>query len=302
MLTYLQAILLGFLQGVTELFPISSLGHSVLVPSLVGWQVDQTDPFFVSFLVLTHLATALVLLGFFWRDWLQMAIGVLRSLFVRPLLAETRANPYARLGWLLIVGTIPAGLIGLLFQKKFEALFAAPQAAALFLIGNGLLLYFAEWLALRNRKREVARSMAANAPGVSEIAGSVDERIALLSWWRALGVGTMQCLALFPGFSRTGAAMTGGLAAGLSHEDAARFSFLLATPIILAAAVLKVPHLVLVGGQGMNIALAGAAAAAIAAYLSVRYLSRYFKTRTMRPFAAYCLAAGLVALLALSVF
>lgn len=288
MLTYLQALVLGLLQGVTELFPVSSLGHSVLIPSLLDWRIDQSDPYFVSFLVLTHLATALVLLGFFARDWVKIVVAIVKSIVHRSL-----AEPYARLGWLLVIGTVPAGLIGLVFQKKLEALFDAPQAVALFLIGNAVVLYVAEWLVQWRTRASEGRIAPSDA---------IDERVAKLSWRSALGVGVMQCLALLPGFSRTGATMTGGLIAGLTHEDAARFSFLLATPIILAAAVLKVPHLALVGGQGIGVALAGAAAAGVAAYLSVRYLSQYFKTKTMRPFAAYCLAAGLVSLLVLSIW
>jgi undecaprenyl-diphosphatase len=304
MLTYLQSIFLGLVQGITELFPISSLGHSVLIPALLNWKIDQGDPYFVSFLVLTHLATALVLLGFFWRDWVKVITGIVRSLVTRSLV-----DPYARLGWLLIVGTIPAGLLGLLFQHKLEALFAAPQAAAVFLIGNAFVLYFAEGLVLRNRVKEVARSMVidtsddmADSLPIPVQTPNTDERLSTLSWGKAVGIGVMQCLALLPGFSRTGATMTGGLFSGLSHEDAARFSFLLATPIIFAAALLKVPHLASVGTEGIKIALAGAVAAAIAAFFSVRFLTRYFKTSTLRPFAAYCLAIGLVSLFILSVY
>ncbi len=273
MITYAQAIVLGALQGLTELFPISSLGHSVIVPQLLGWQIDQQDPSFVIFLVGTHTATALVLLGFFWRDWYEIVKGLLRSLFARGIRA---GDTYARLGWLLVLATIPAGLLGLLFQKTFERLFASPAIAALFLAGNGLLLWGAELL----RRRSAAYSGG-------------DAKIARLSWFQGFGIGCMQCLALLPGFSRTGSTLSGGLLAGLSHEDAARFSFLLATPIIFAASVLKLPAL-LKGAHGeAGIVLAGALASAIAAYLSVRFLIRYFRTNTLTPFAVYCFVAGI---------
>ncbi len=274
MLTTLQAAILGVLQGVTELFPISSLGHSVILPGLLGWQIDQASDYFLPFLVLTHLATALVLLGFFWRDWLYLIQGVLRSFFTRSL----KGDPYAKLGWMLIVGTIPAGLLGLIFQTKLAALFADPKTVAIFLALNGILLGAIELLRRRG----------------SQLFAGGDARIARLSFLQTLGVGTMQALALLPGFSRTGAALGGGLVAGLAHEDAARFSFLLATPIILAAAVLKVPHILHAPSATLVPALVGALCAAVAAFFSVRFLTHYFKTNTLLPFAIYCLLAGVV--------
>ena len=275
MLTYTQAIILGLLQGVTELFPISSLGHSVLIPHLLGWNLGEDSSPFVAFVVATHFATALVLLGFFWKDWLRIISGVLHSLVSR-----TIRNPYARLGWLLIVGTIPAGLLGLALQKKLEALFgaAAIVAGALFL--NGILLLLAE--RLRRHAKE----------------GNADDNaLSRLTWSQAILIGTSQCLALIPGFSRTGATMTGGLLSGLSHENAARFSFLLATPIIFAAAALKLPHLFAAGGEALSVAFAGAIASAIAAYASIKFLLAYFQTKTLTPFAIYCLAAGALSFL-----
>ena len=274
MITYAQAIILGLLQGVTELFPISSLGHSVLVPGILHWNIDQASPEFVSFVVATHFATALVLLGFFWRDWYNIVSGILKSLVTRKI-----NSVHARIGWLLIVGTIPAGLRGLVFQKKFEALFGASTIVAGALILNGVLLLIAE--RLRRRARE----------GAAE-----DFALARLTWTQTLVIGTSQCLALIPGFSRTGAAMTGGLWSGLSHENAARFSFLLATPIIFAAATLKLPKLFASGGESLSIAFVGALGAAVAAYASVKFLSRYFKTKTLTPFAIYCILAGVLSL------
>ena len=214
MIGYGQAIILGLLQGFSELFPISSLGHSVILPGLLGWDIHQNDDFFITFLVATHLATAIVLLAFFWRDWVRIVRGLGRSLRDRRI---DHDDPDAVLGWLLIVGTIPAGVIGLLLEHPLRSLFASPTSAAIFLMVNGLLLFGAE----RLRKR---------APLHEE--GDPDGRIAgRLTWRSAIGVGTVQALALIPGISRSGVTMGGGLLAGLSNEDAARYAFLLATPI-----------------------------------------------------------------------
>jgi undecaprenyl-diphosphatase len=272
-ITYFQGAVLGLLQGVAELFPISSLGHSVILPNLLGWNIHQNQPYFLTFLVATHFATAVVLLGFFWRDWVRIIKGLGRSLRDREI-----GDPDAKLGWLLILGTIPAGILGLLLQDWLRKFFASPEYASIFLALNGVLLFGAE--ALRRR-----------APAVAE---DDDERIAqTVGWGQAASVGAAQSIALIPGFSRSGAAMGGGLLVGLSHKDAARFAFLLATPIILAAAVLKLPDLA--GSQGNGVrgpALVGALCAALTAYLSVRFLMRYFETRTLTPFAIYCLCAG----------
>ncbi len=276
LITYPQAIVLGLLQGVAELFPISSLGHSVILPSLLGWNIHQNDPYFLTFLVATHLATALVLLGFFWRDWVRIVKGLGRSLRDRGI---DPADTDAKLGWLLVVGTIPAGILGLALQDALRKLFASPTSAAIFLMCNGVLLYGAEQL----RRR---------APQTDE---DDDARIAhQMTWGGAVGVGAAQALALIPGFSRSGASMAGGLLMGLSNKDAARFAFLLATPIIGAAALLKLPELV--GSQGDGVrgqALVAALCAAVAAWFSVRFLMKYFETNTLMPFAIYCFVAGL---------
>jgi undecaprenyl-diphosphatase len=276
-ITYLQAIILGVLQGITELFPVSSLGHSVILPSLFGWNIHQNDQYFLTFLVATHLATAIVLFWFFRRDWMRIFRGLGRSLRDRGI-AHDDAD--AKLGWLLVVGTIPAGILGLLLEHPLRGLFASPQSAAFFLMLNGLLLFGAE--ALRRR-----------APQTDE---DDDRRIARqVSFPQSFAVGAIQALALIPGFSRSGAAIGGGLVVGLSHKDAARFAFLLATPIIGAAAVLKLPELF--GSQGNGIrgqALVASLCAAGAAYVSVRFLMRYFETRTLIPFAIWSLAFGAV--------
>jgi len=276
-ISYFQGAMLGLLQGVSELFPVSSLGHSVILPKLVGWNIHQSAPYFLTFLVALHIATALVLLGFFWRDWVRIVKGLGRSLRDR----EIGADRDAKLGWLLVVGTIPAGILGLTLQDYLRKLFASPEYASIFLALNGLLLFGAE--ALRRR-----------APRTEE---DDDTRIArTVGWWQSFTVGAAQAIALIPGFSRSGASMGGGLLVGLSHKDAARFAFLLATPIILAAGVLKLPQLA--GSQGDGVrgqALVGALCAALTAYLAVRFLMRYFETRTLTPFAIYCLCAGTAA-------
>lgn len=285
MLTYFQSVILGALQGISELFPISSLGHSVILPSLLGWHVNQEDPLFLMFLVATHFATALVLFCFFWKDWARIFRGLWRSLAAREI---SMKNPDGKLGWLLIVSTIPAGLLGLLFEDQIRTHFLAAASAAIALALNGVLLYGSERL---RRFRPATGTVDS------------DTRIAKLPWYKGLIVGTMQALALIPGFSRTGAALSGGLFTGLSHEDALRFSFLLATPIIGAAAALKLPELFATANSAaIDTSLVGAVFAALFAYLSVRFLTRYFslERRTLTPFAIYCVAVGVVSFVLLS--
>jgi undecaprenyl-diphosphatase len=280
MLSYLQAVILGLLQGISELFPISSLGHSIILPGLLGWGIDHNAAYFLTFLVATHFATATVLFIFYWRDWVRIISGILRSIWTRSL----KADADAQLGWLLVVGTVPAGLVGLLFQKQVEKLFLSPMDVACFLALNGGMLYLAERL---RRKAKSGGNLA-----------DADERIASeLSWWQSIKVGLMQIFALLPGFSRTGSTIAGGLMVGLAHEDALRFSFLLATPIIGAAAALKLPVLFASGGgAAIGTALVGGVCAAVAAYFSVRFLTRYFRTATLTPFAIYCFFAGILSL------
>ncbi len=277
MITYFQSIILGAMQGITELFPISSLGHSVILPKILDWNINQYDNSFLIFLVATHLATALVLFGFYFQDWVLIIKGIGRSIKIREI-KET--DTYAKLGWLIIVSTIPAGILGLLFEDKLKMLFATPKYVAIFLILNGFLLYGAELL----RKNS------------AEINSQSDEQVAKMSWWRSIKIGFAQCLALVPGFSRTGSTIGGGLLVGLNHEDSLRFSFLLATPIIFAAGILKLPELL--NSSNANIIgpiLTGSITAAIAAYFSVRFLTKYFKTKKLTPFAVYCVVIGVVA-------
>ena len=275
-ISYFQAIVLGLLQGASELFPVSSLGHAVVLPKLLGWNIHQNDAFFLTFLVAVHLATALVLLGFFWRDWVRIFKGIGRSLRDREI-----ADSDALLGWLLVVGTIPAGILGLTLQDPLRKLFASPTSAAIFLFVNGLLLFGAE----RLRRR---------APTAPEEERDEDNRIAQrVSWRQAVGVGAAQALALVPGISRSGVTMGGGLLVGLNNEDAAKFAFLLATPVIGAAAALKLPDLFGHTGDGVRgPALVAALCAALTAYVSVRFLMRFFETNRLTPFAIYCTTIG----------
>jgi undecaprenyl-diphosphatase len=278
-ISYFQAIVLGLVQGAAEPFPISSLGHGVILPRLFGWDIHQNDSFFLTFLVATHVATAVVLFFMFLDDWKRIFRGIGRSLRDR----EIRPDDHdARLGWLLVVGTIPAGTIGLLLEHPLRSLFASAASAAAFLMLNGILLLVFEQLRKRPPK-----------PGDWE--GDSDARIAKLSWRQATAVGTAQAAALVPGISRSGITMGGGLVVGLSNEDAARYAFLLATPIIGAAGVLKLPELF--GHQGNGVrgpALVGALCAAVTTYLAVKFLLRYFETNRLTPFGIYCLVAGFV--------
>jgi undecaprenyl-diphosphatase len=320
-LTYPEAIVIGALQGVTELFPVSSLGHSVLIPALVGgrWAADLNvsapESPYLAFIVGLHVATALALLVFFWRDWLRIVRGFLTSLRYRRVESADE-----RLAWMIIIGTIPVGIAGLALEHTFRTVLGRPIPAAIFLMVNGAVLYGAERLRRRAANRPVpavaARVVAAPAPDTppgadresgGETGGQPDDlasdrRIAKQPFWATTLVASAQIFALLPGISRSGVTMAAGLLRGLSHEDAARFSFLLATPVILAAGVLKVPadlfgHL----GDGIRLqVLVGSLASFVGAYLSVRFLTRYFHTRTLTPFAIYCACAGLVSLLVLT--
>jgi len=321
-LSYLQAVVIGLTQGITELFPISSLGHSVLIPALIGgsWKAlatqsstgDSGHSFYLAFIVALHVATAVALLIFFRTEWIRIIRGFLTSL--RPSLAARRLvvrDDDERLAWLLIIATIPVGLTGVALEHTFRTIFAKPLAAAIFLTVNGVVLLVGERLRRRadadaGRPATSGRSSAAPslAPGSAAVLTEHGARpILSLSYKEALGVGTYQIAALFAGISRSGVAMVGGLARGLSHEDAARFSFLLATPVIFAAGVLKLPSLA--GPAGAHIhgqVFVGSLVAGTAAYASVRFLVRYFQTRTLTPFAVYSLVAGVACILRFSVF
>jgi undecaprenyl-diphosphatase len=286
-LSYLEAVIVGAAQGITELFPVSSLGHSVLVPALLGGQwaqdlnVSAPKSPYLAFLVGLHVATAAALLVFFWRDWIRVLAGFASSVRYRRI--QTSGE---RLAWLLVAGTIPVGLAGLALEKTFRTTLGKPIPAAVFLILNGVVLYAGEVLRKRTTDPEPEHGGEA-----------VDNRLAEMPMRRGVLIGSAQILALLPGISRSGIAIVAGLWRGLSHEDAARFSFLLATPIILAAGVYKIPELFGPLGSGIGgQVLAGSVASFVCAYLAVRYLTRYFETRTLTPFAIYCALAGAASL------
>jgi undecaprenyl-diphosphatase len=291
------------------LFPVSSLGHSVLLPALIGgsWvrdlQVNAPESPYLAFIVGLHVATAAALIVFFWRDWVRIVGGLLTS--VRDRRVET---PDQRLGWLLVLATIPVGLSGLLLEHTFRTVLSKPVPTSLFLALNGLILLGGEQLRRRTASTPAATGGGPQARGGGTVtqtsvqapeaaAVESDHTLARLPVGRAVLIGCAQIAALAPGISRSGVTMTAGLLKGLSHEDAARFSFLLATPVILAAGVLKLPDLV--GPLGANVhgqVLVGSLCSGVAAYLSVRFLTRYFENRSLRPFGVYCLVAGLASL------
>jgi undecaprenyl-diphosphatase len=327
--SYLQAFIIAVIQGVTELFPISSLGHSVLVPAWIGgsWQTMVTQSsqassetsFYLAFIVALHCATALALLWFFRADWVRIIRGLLASL-LRSLRGRQLSiqEPDERLAWMIVLATIPVGLTGIALEHTFRTIFAKPAAAAVFLFINGLVLLAGERFRrvqpqLQPQVRVPAEAAAMTRPAgpgvharqaggrdLTEIraAAASDARIARLPFRDSFYVGMLQITALFAGISRSGVTMAGGLWRGLNHEDAARFSFLLATPPILAAGVLKLPSLA--GSAGAHIhgqVVLGVVVTAVTAYLSVRFLVRYFETRTLTPFAIYCLVFGAASIL-----
>jgi undecaprenyl-diphosphatase len=291
-MSYFQAIVIGLLQGVTELFPISSLGHSVLVPAWLGWDhlvsaQSASESFYLAFVVALHVATAVALLVYFRDDWLRLTRAFFRTLHTREL-----TTPDERMAWLLVVASIPAGITGIALEHSLRTLFAKPLAAAIFLTANGVILLAGE----RVRRRSAVRTLVAeHQTAMSD--GEVGRRLDTLAFKEAGAVGIAQIAALFAGISRSGITMAAGLFRGLDHEDAARFSFLLATPIIFAAGIYKVPDLAGHLGDGIRgQALVGSIFAGIAAYVSIRFLMRFFETRTLMPFAMYCLAAGAISI------
>ena len=344
-MTYLQAVVIGLIQGLTELFPISSLGHTVLIPSWLGgtWatlvrQESSSESPYLAFIVGLHLATALVLVGYYFRTWVRIIRGLITSITTRRV--ETADQ---KLAWLLIIATIPVGIAGLVLEHQFRVLFAKPLAAAIFLTINGAILGGAEILRRRRPQAPVAggmppREQVAQREQVTEPAGvaqsgprraagahavrqepsrfrgerderdvvldeQADQRLAGVGLASAVWIGASQILALLAGISREGVTMAGGLVRGLSHEDALRFSFLLSTPVILAAGLFKLSDLT--GSLGQDIrgqVIAGSIAAAASSLFAVVFLSRYFRTRTLTPFAIYCVAAGLFSIIRFGFF
>jgi undecaprenyl-diphosphatase len=335
-ITYAEAGVVGLVQGVTELFPVSSLGHNVLIPALVGgcWaknlNVAAAESPYLAFIVGLHVATAIALLIYFWRDWIRIIGGFFTSLghFARPEPGTGRwelRSVNEKLAWMIILATIPVGLVGVVFEHEFRVLFGKPIRAAIFLAINGAILLAGEMFRRQASLRadeEVAaeREMVAvgaerRTGGARHAAGhqavrsveladamAADRRLAKQSYWQAVIIGSSQILALLAGISRDGVCMVSGMFRGLSREDAARFAFLLATPVILAAGVLKIPDLY--GPLGADIhgqVYFGSVLSGVGAYLSVRFLMKYFQTRTLTPFGIYCLVAGLASIVYLGV-
>jgi undecaprenyl-diphosphatase len=335
-LTFVEASVVGFFQGVTELFPVSSLGHSILIPALVGgsWATDlnvsASNSPYLAFIVGMHVMTAIAMIIYFWRDWIRIIRGFFTSL--RDRAARTTEQ---KLAWMIILGTVPVGLVGVVAQHAFTEIFSKAVIAAYFLMANGVILFAAERFRPRASKQAdeqvEAERRASGQPRVERSRQPVDDwsapppaqpgqrvagrhasghaavrqqefsdavrsdmRLARLGYLQGMLIGAMQILALLAGISRDGIVMVGGMFRGLSREDAARFSFLLSAPVILAAGVLKLPELM--GSEGNGIRpqiLVGSVLSGIGAYLALRFLVKYFQTRTLTPFAIYCVLAGL---------
>ena len=281
-MTFTQALVLALLQGVSELFPVSSLGHTILVPAVLHWNnVDRSTPSFLAFVVVLHLGTALALVLFYREQWWRIVRALVASV-VRGRLSDDRDE---RIGWRLVVGTIPVGILGVILEHPVRALFASPAPAALFLLVNGLLMFLGE--ALRRRQLRPSGDAAPASTAYIPIEG--------LGYAQSVFVGFAQSLALLPGISRSGISMVAGLLCRLDHEEAAHFSFLLATPVILAAALLELPKLFAPDAHVVLVqAIVGGIAAGVAAYFSVAFLTRYFRTNDLRPFGWYCVAAGAI--------
>jgi undecaprenyl-diphosphatase len=327
-LTYAEAMVVGLIQGVTELFPISSLGHNVLIPALIGgsWASDLNvaapESPYLAFIVGLHVATAIAIMIYFWRDWIRIIGGFFSSIRDREIRTVDQ-----KMAWMVILATIPVGVVGLAFEHEFRVLFGKPVRAAIFLIINGLILYAGEkfrtrtslaadeQLAQQRRAQEslqgaglAQRGPSAHASGQRavrqlEVAHAVqaDTRLTQLGYLEGIVIGTAQVLALLAGISRDGVTMVAGMVRGLSREDAARFAFLLATPVILAAGVLKIGDLLGPEANGIRgQILVGSLLSGIGAYLSVRFLVRYFQTRTLTPFAIYCVVFGVASAIYLS--
>jgi undecaprenyl-diphosphatase len=322
-LTYPEAAVIGLLQGVTELFPVSSLGHSVLLPAIIGghWAKDLNvgapESPYLAFIVGLHVATAIALVIYFWREWIRIVGGFFTSIRDREVVTADQ-----RLAWMIILATIPVGVAGLLLEHTFRTVLGKPIPASIFLAINGLILFAGERLR-RKASRRADEEVAAEVHAVAEVHSGApgrhatghralrqqeaaldlasDRRISEIGYAQAVLIGSAQILALAAGISRSGVTMVAGLFRGLSHEDAARFAFLLATPVILAAGALKIPDLTGHLGNGIHgQILLGSIFSGVGAYLSVRFLTKYFQTRTLTPFAIYCLVAGLGSFIYLS--
>jgi undecaprenyl-diphosphatase len=366
-MTYLEASVVGLIQGVTELFPVSSLGHNVLIPALIGgsWATDLNvaapESPYLAYIVGLHVATAVAMMIYFWRDWVRIIGGFFSSIRDREIKTVDQ-----KMAWMIILATIPVGLVGVKFEHAFRVLFGEPIRAAIFLMVNGVILFAGERFRTRKSLAADAEVAAADAaddgravrtatasapsnavagaamagagsgagpavpePAMAAAAGhaagghgaplhasgqraarqqevsraiQADTRLTRIGYWQALLIGSVQILALLAGISRDGVVMVTGMFRGLSRADAARFSFLLSTPVILAAGVLKVPDLTGHLGNGIRgQILVGSILSGVGAYVSVRFLMKYFQTRTLTPFAIYCVVFGLGSIIYLSV-
>jgi undecaprenyl-diphosphatase len=329
-LTYLEAAVVGLVQGVTEMFPVSSLGHNVLIPAIIGgsWATDLNvatpESPYLAFIVGLHVATAIALLIYFWRDWIRIVGGFFTSIRDRGVRTADQ-----KLAWMIILATIPVGIVGLLFEHTFRVLFGKPILAGIFLAVNGLILIAGERYRSRAslaadaavaadrdprlipaREPELVGAGRSATGSPARAAGRAvreqeqaqaiesDRRLARTTYPQTILVGSAQILALLAGISRDGVTMVAGMARGLSREDAARFAFLLATPVILAAGALKIPDLLGPLGNGIRGQIVlGSVLSGVGAYLSVRFLLRYLRTRTLTPFGVYCLIAGVASVL-----
>ena len=333
-ITYLEAIVVGLIQGVTELFPISSLGHNVLLPALVGGQwakdlsVSAPESPYLAFIVGMHVATAIAMITYYWRDWLRIIKGFFGSI-AHVILPAPGTRRWAtqtaeqKLAWMIILATIPVGIAGLALEHDFRVYFSKPVPTALFLALNGVILLYGERLRRRRvglQEQQMAEDrqiieggqLAAVGGPAGELAHSAGQRalkrreadlgvlsnrrLVRLGWLNAFGLGAAQILALLPGISRDGMVMVSGLFRGLTMQDAARFSFLLSAPVIFAAGVLKIPDLTGPLGNGVRgQVLVGSIMSGVGAYLALRFFVRYISDpkRTLTPFAVYCLVLGL---------
>ena len=281
-----RAIVLGALQGFSELFPISSLGHTVLFPKLFGWNdlvkfQSQPESAWLAFIVMLHVGSAIGLLIYFWREWIALIKAFFATLVKRRIETSTE-----RLAWLIIAASIPTGILGLALEHQARTATAKPEIAAIFLVVNGFILFGAERLRRRAQVRELAREEGLNKEGGRELE--------TLDYKEAAGIGVAQAGGLIAGISRDGMCMAGGLLRGLDNADAAKFGFLLATPIILAAGIFKLGDLTGPLGDGIRgYAVIAAATAAVVAVFTVHFLTRYFRRGNLNPFAAYCCVFGL---------
>jgi undecaprenyl-diphosphatase len=296
-----QALFLGALQGVSELFPVSSLAQTILLPALLRWDMSQREnPDFLAFVVALHLATAIALFIYFWRDWKVVIEAFIGSAKRGKLVYDDQS----KFAWLLVAGTIIVGVVGLAFEKRLRMLFEQPKyvrVVAAVLMVNGVMMLLADVLKRRISKAEDPGN--AHGPHTADPSTDVPtQRKAAheMTFIEGAAVGATQTLALIPGVSRSGVTIVAGLLAGLSYKEASRFSFMLATPVIGLAALLKVPKLLRHDARHLlALTIPSAVLAGITAYLSTYFLMRYFQHHRLGPFGWYCIVFGALSLVML---